>query len=123
MSNQFSRDDLKEIVIKYGDFLFRTCFIMVNNKYDAEDIVQETLIKLRYQRLLISVTYRYGTMLRRICRRGNKPLLFLVPYQPLRIEACGFFHNRVDALTHEANVAGKSVMIVYIEHQPRNSRS
>lgn len=45
MSNQFSKDDFKEIVIKYGDFLFRTCFIMVNNKYDAEDIVQETLIK------------------------------------------------------------------------------
>lgn len=44
MSNQFSKDDFKEIVIKYGDFLFRTCFIMVNNKYDAEDIVQETLI-------------------------------------------------------------------------------
>lgn len=45
MSNQILKDDLKEIVIKYGDFLFRTCFIMVNNKYDAEDIVQETLIK------------------------------------------------------------------------------
>lgn len=45
MSNQFSKDDFKKIVIKYGDFLFRTCFIMVNNKYDAEDIVQETLIK------------------------------------------------------------------------------
>ena len=84
--------------------------------------VQETLIELKYQRLLVGVPYRDGTVLRRICRRGNKPLLLLVPYQPLRIEPCGFSHYRVNALTHKVQITGERIMIVDVEHEPSDCR-
>ena len=75
MSNQFSRDDLKEIVIKYGDFLFRTCFIMVNNKYDAEDIVQETLIKYYLENRIFNDEDHKKAWLLRVSQNMCKDLL------------------------------------------------
>lgn len=41
-------DELRHIeyaVEKYGDMLFRICYSILNNKYDAEDAVQETFLK------------------------------------------------------------------------------
>lgn len=36
---------IEEIVYKYGDTLYRLCYIMLQNCSDAEDIVEETIIK------------------------------------------------------------------------------
>ena len=38
-------DDLEKTVCLYGDMLFRICLVILANKQDAEDAVQETLIK------------------------------------------------------------------------------
>ncbi|MEE0060833.1 MAG: sigma factor [Acutalibacteraceae bacterium] len=38
-----SVDDIEAIINKYGDMLYRLCFIMLKNQSDAEDIVQEQL--------------------------------------------------------------------------------
>ena len=38
-------DDIEAIINKYGDMLYRLCFIMLKNQSDAEDVVQETIIK------------------------------------------------------------------------------
>ncbi len=38
-------DIVEEIVNTYGDMLYRLCFIMLKNESDAEDVVQETIIK------------------------------------------------------------------------------
>lgn len=38
-------DDTLRIVHTYGDMLFRLCLIMLGNEADAEDAVQETVIK------------------------------------------------------------------------------
>ena len=38
-------DRIEEMVYKYGDKLFRICLITLGNASDAEDAVQETLIK------------------------------------------------------------------------------
>lgn len=47
MKNALARsaDDIEEIVHKYGNMLFRLCLITLGNANDAEDAVQETLIK------------------------------------------------------------------------------
>ena len=38
-------DDVERILNKYGDMLYRVCILMLKNESDAEDAVQETLIK------------------------------------------------------------------------------
>lgn len=37
--------DIEEILKTHGDRLFRLCFVMLGNDADAEDAVQETLLK------------------------------------------------------------------------------
>lgn len=39
-----SIDCVREAVHKYGDMLYRLCFVMLRNTADAEDAVQETFI-------------------------------------------------------------------------------
>ena len=38
-------DGIEKIIERYGDMLYRLCMLMLKNSYDAEDVVQETLIK------------------------------------------------------------------------------
>jgi len=45
MNNQDRELDLKQTMSTYGEMLFKICFIMVKNKYDTEDIIQETLLQ------------------------------------------------------------------------------
>lgn len=40
-----SDEVLEEIISKYSDILFRICLIILGNKNDAEDALQETIIK------------------------------------------------------------------------------
>ena len=42
-------DDMEKTIEKYADMLYRLCFIMLKNESDAEDAVQETIIR-RYQK-------------------------------------------------------------------------
>ena len=37
--------DVEKTIEEYSDLLFRTCFIMLKNKHDVEDVMQETFIK------------------------------------------------------------------------------
>ena len=38
-------DDIERIIHTYGNMLFRLCLVMLGNASDAEDAVQETMIK------------------------------------------------------------------------------
>lgn len=38
-------DDIETTINKYGDMLYRLCILMLKNESDAEDAVQETMIK------------------------------------------------------------------------------
>ena len=38
-------DQVEAMMQKYGDMLFRTCLVMLQNQPDAEDAVQETVLK------------------------------------------------------------------------------
>jgi len=43
MNNRDS--DLEKTIDIYGNLIFKTCFIMLRNKHDAEDVAQETFYK------------------------------------------------------------------------------
>ena len=45
MNRQDVKNDVERIMDIYGELIFKTCFMMVKNKYDAEDIVQDTFMK------------------------------------------------------------------------------
>ena len=45
MNRQEVKNDVERIMDIYGELIFKTCFMMVKNKYDAEDIVQDTFMK------------------------------------------------------------------------------
>lgn len=38
-------DDIEKVIKTYGNMLFRVCFVMLRNPTDAEDAVQETMLK------------------------------------------------------------------------------
>ena len=40
-----SEKEIEKIMDDYGNTLFRICLVMLGNSHDAEDAVQETLIK------------------------------------------------------------------------------
>ena len=47
--SELPADDIETIINKYGDMLYRLCVLMMKNESDAEDVVQETIIKF-YQK-------------------------------------------------------------------------
>ncbi|MBR5805237.1 MAG: RNA polymerase sigma factor [Oscillospiraceae bacterium] len=44
-TSEWPTDDIEIIIRKYGDMLYRLSLIMLKNESDAEDVVQETIIK------------------------------------------------------------------------------
>lgn len=47
MKNSSARpaDDIEAVINKYGDMLYRLCILMLKNESDAEDVIQETMIR------------------------------------------------------------------------------
>ena len=47
MKNALARpaNDIETVMQIYGNMLFRLCLIMLGNSSDAEDVIQETMIK------------------------------------------------------------------------------
>jgi len=43
--SEWSADGVETTINKYGDMLYRLCILMLKNESDAEDVVQETIIK------------------------------------------------------------------------------
>ena len=45
MSNKTRNEDLEKTILKYSDFLFRICFLILKNEQDVGDVIQETFIQ------------------------------------------------------------------------------
>ena len=43
--SEWPADDIETMINKYGNMLYRLCVLMLKNESDAEDVVQETIIK------------------------------------------------------------------------------
>lgn len=43
--NKFREADLEYTIKNYGNLIYRTCFFMLRNSHDAEDVMQETFYK------------------------------------------------------------------------------
>lgn len=44
-SSERPADDVETLIEKYGNMLLRLCLVMLGNEHDAEDVIQETVIK------------------------------------------------------------------------------
>lgn len=44
MEKTLTNNDIENTIDKYSDMLYRTCFLMLRNKQDAEDVMQDTFI-------------------------------------------------------------------------------
>lgn len=38
-------DDIEKLLNKYGDMLFRICMVILGDSHDAEDVIQDTMMK------------------------------------------------------------------------------
>lgn len=45
MNNAERKQDIENTIREYSNLLFRTCFLMLKNTHDVEDVMQETFIK------------------------------------------------------------------------------
>lgn len=45
MSEEFEKSSVENVFRKYGEMLYKICIVMLKKPYDAEDTVQDVLIK------------------------------------------------------------------------------
>lgn len=63
------------IVNTYGDFLYRICYILLKNESDAEDIVEETIIKYLEKKPVFKDTDHIKAWLITVAKNKCKDLL------------------------------------------------
>lgn len=63
------------IVNTYGDFLYRICYILLKNESDAEDIVEETIIKYLEKKPALKDTDHIKAWLITVAKNKCKDLL------------------------------------------------
>ena len=124
MKNTSIMNDMEQTINEYSDLLYRTCFLMLRNKQDAEDIMQETFIYYMTSNVgFVSEEHKKAWLLR-VSQNKCKNLLRFhkmhahTPYEELeetlpsnvRIENC-----EIDELFRiaELNYKYKSVVMLY----------
>ena len=77
MKNPSARpaDDIETIIERYGDLLYRLCILMLKNEYDAEDLVQETVIKYYRKAPAFTDAEHEKAWLLRVATNGCRDLL------------------------------------------------
>lgn len=71
------REDVEEIFFRYGNMLYRTAVVMLGNKSDAEDAVQDTLIRyMEHRREFKDEEHRKAWLLRVCINLCKNRLLF-----------------------------------------------
>lgn len=79
-------DDIETIVNRYGDMLYRLCILMLKNESDAEDVVQETIIKYYRKAPSFTDSDHEKAWLLRVATNGCRDLLRYRVRHPLAEE-------------------------------------
>lgn len=81
-------DDVETILETYGDMLYRLCLIMLKNESDAEDAVQETMIRY-YQKApaFASREHEKAWLIRVATNKSRDLLRFRARHQPMPEDA------------------------------------
>ena len=124
MNIQNFEKDLEITMDKYSGFLLKMCILMVKNKSDAEDIVQDTLIKYYTERPIFKDENHKKNWLVRVSQNKCKDLLrynkrhFHVQYET--VESCfsdgdKYEESVIDELVKLSNLnyKYKSVILLY----------
>ena len=124
MDIQNIEKDLERTMDKYGSLLFKMCLLMVKNKCDAEDIVQNTLVKYYTANVRFMSEEHKKNWLIKVSQNECKDLLrknkrhVLVQYE--RVVYCftenkEYYENIIDRLIKISNLdyKYKSVIMLY----------
>lgn len=76
-------DDIEAIINRYGDMLYRICVLMLKNESDAEDVVQETIIKYYQKAPAFEDTEHEKAWLIRVATNGCRDMLRFRVRHPL----------------------------------------
>lgn len=68
-------DDIETIIERYGDLLYRLCILMLKSESDAEDVVQETIIKYYRKAPIFADAEHEKAWLIRVATNGCRDLL------------------------------------------------
>lgn len=124
MSKIVTSNDIEKTIEIYSDLLYRTCFLMLRNKQDAEDIMQETFIQYMTSNMgFVSEEHKKAWLLR-VSQNKCKNLLRFhkmhahTPYEELEESLPGnvrIDENEVEELFRiaELNYKYKSVVMLY----------
>ena len=81
-------DDIETIITKYGDMLYRLCLLMLKNESDAEDVVQETMIKYLRKAPSFESEEHEKAWLIRVATNGCRDVLRFRKSHPLLDDDC-----------------------------------
>ena len=79
-------EDVETIIERYGDMLYRLCILMLKNESDAEDVIQETLIKFYRKAPVFENADHEKAWLIRVATNGCRDLLRYRVRHPLAEE-------------------------------------
>ena len=106
-TSEWPTDDIEIIIRKYGDMLYRLSLIMLKNESDAEDVVQETIIKY-YQKAPTFVDSEHEkAWLIKVATNKCRDLL-RIRGRYIQIEE-NFLEQIADELEETAEVIGKLI--------------
>ena len=76
-------EDVETIIERYGDLLYRLCILMLKNESDAEDVIQETLIKFYRKAPVFEIADHEKAWLIRVATNECRDLLRFRVRHPL----------------------------------------
>lgn len=81
------RKDVEAVFATYGDMLYRAAFVLMKNKYDAEDAVQDVLIRyMEHRREFAEEEHRKAWLLRVTINLCKNKLRFYRNHPGISIE-------------------------------------
>lgn len=115
-------ESVEAVFARYGNMLYRTAFVMMKNQYDAEDAVQDTLIKYMERRKAFEGEEHRKAWLLRVTINGCKNRLrFYRNHPDVSMEELSSYyekHEEMEVMEQLLQLPGKYrevLMLHYVE--------